>query len=491
MKRMVSLAAALALSLALSAGAQAAAAARLVRAFVYQDNVYTYVEISGTDQPITKADAEIEGRTFPADSTLETVRQAGFPVTWMLLVDNSNSMPPFREDAAAFAESLAAAGGENTRFLLASFGDSFSLLAEDVSPEDLAGEMAAIPMDETVTRLHSSISQALNCFNGMPRTGNELRGLIVLSDAVQYDPGASVSYEELLERVNASDVMLHSVGFGTDTAALESLASLTEASGGTHQVVGDGLTAEEAAASLSAQTGELYVTSFSLSGFTPSDGTPQLSVTFASDGELVCRGTTAIPFPSDGETAGDPAEEEPAPLPPSSPEAELPAADSAPAGAGAPSESAGESSAHMILLPAIGVAVVLAAAAGIFLLRRKKSSPAAAPQPAPVPQPSQPEEDGIYMRLEIFQGTYQGSGLEFTLRHELIIGRDAACDIPFGDNSVSRQHARVFMTNGTVYLEDLGSQNGTCVNGSRIEMASVLRSGDQISLGDVVFALKF
>ena len=95
------------------------------------------------------------------------------------------------------------------------------------------------------------------------------------------------------------------------------------------------------------------------------------------------------------------------------------------------------------------------------------------------------------MRLEIFQGAYQGSGLEFTLRHELIIGRDAACDIPFGDNSVSRQHARVFMTNGTVYLEDLGSQNGTCVNGSRIEMASVLRSGDQISLGDVVFALKF
>ena len=43
MKRMVSLAAALALSLALAAGAQAAAAARLVRAFVYQDNVYTYV----------------------------------------------------------------------------------------------------------------------------------------------------------------------------------------------------------------------------------------------------------------------------------------------------------------------------------------------------------------------------------------------------------------------------------------------------------------
>lgn len=228
----------LALALSLAAGARAAASAQLVRTFVYQDALCAYVDISGTDQPITKADAEIDGRTFPASGTLETVRQAGFPVTWMLLVDNSNSMPPFRADAVAFAEGLAAACGENTRFLLASFGDSFSLLAEDVPAEQLAARMAEIPMDETVTRLHSSISQALDYFDGLPRTGNELRGLIVLSDAVQYDPGASVSYEELLERINSSDVMLHSVGFGADAEALESLSTLTKASGGTHQVVG-------------------------------------------------------------------------------------------------------------------------------------------------------------------------------------------------------------------------------------------------------------
>ena len=121
MKRIFSLALTLALALSLAAGASAAAEARLVRAFVYQDTLYTYVDISGADQPITKADAELGGRTFPASGTLETVRQAGFPVTWMLLVDKSNSMPPFREEAAAFAESLAAACGENTRFLLASF----------------------------------------------------------------------------------------------------------------------------------------------------------------------------------------------------------------------------------------------------------------------------------------------------------------------------------------------------------------------------------
>ena len=53
----------------------------------------------------------------------------------------------------------------------------------------LAGAVEAIPMDETVTRLHSSIGAALDYLDGLPRQGSELRGLVVLSDAVQYDPG--------------------------------------------------------------------------------------------------------------------------------------------------------------------------------------------------------------------------------------------------------------------------------------------------------------
>ena len=217
-----------ALALFLACAAQAAASADLVRVFVYEDALYAYVDIAGAEAPITKADAEIAGRVCPASGPLETVRQAGFPVTWLLLVDNSNSMPPFREDAVAFAGSLAAACGEESRFLLASFGDAFTLLEEDVPADQLAQAMEEIPMDETVTRLHSSISAALDYFDALPRTGNELRGVVVLSDAVQYDPSAAVSYEELLERINASDVMLHCVGFGSDTAALESMGALAD-----------------------------------------------------------------------------------------------------------------------------------------------------------------------------------------------------------------------------------------------------------------------
>lgn len=483
MKQMFSMALALMMAVALTAQAGAAASAQLVRAFVYEDHLYTYVEISGAEAPITKADAEIAGQTFPASGTLETVRQAGFPVTWMLLVDNSNSMPPFREDAIAFAEGLAAACGENTRFLLASFGDGFSLLAEDVPADQLAARMAEIPMDETVTRLHSSISQALDFLDDLPRTGNELRGLMVLSDAVAYDPGASVSYEELLERINRSDVMLHSVGFGSDAAALESLSSLTEASGGVHQVVGDGLAASDAAAVLAEETGGLYVTSFALSGQAPAGETAPVSVTFASGGELVCRGTTEVAFPAAGAETAPP--EQPVPT-----ENVLPPSGSSASGQGGSSESAEDAPADSgaafrwdFLLPVIGVLAVLAVLIAVLCLRRRKPKPAAASVPPAVP--------GIYVRLEILQGTYLGQTLEFTLQRELVIGRDPECDIPFADGAVSRRNSRVFLANDVVYIEDLGSQNGTCVNGSRIEMAQALRSGDEIAVGGVSFRLKF
>ena len=483
MKRLTALFLTLALAASLGLGARAAASARLVRAFVYQDTLYTYVDLTGTEAPITKADAEIGGQVFPAAGTLETVRQAGFPVTWMLLVDNSNSMPPFREEAVAFARELAAGSGENTRFLLASFGDSFSLLEEDVPADQLAEAMAAIPMDETVTRLHSSIHQALDAFDAIPRTGNELRGLIVLSDAVAYDPGASVSYEELLERVNGSGVMLHSVGFGTDQDALASLATLTEASGGLHQVVGEDRTAAEAAVSLAEETGDLYVTCFALSGFTPEETPAQVSVAFASGGELLCRGTGEVQFPDGGDETAP--EQETAPAP----ETELPPSSNAGGQTQTPQaqEPAQTSSHGGVLLAVLAAVVVLAAVIAVVCLRRRKS-PAG---PAVAPVEAGPEDDGIYLRLEVVQGAYLGQSLDLTLSRELVVGRDPDCGLPFGDGSVSRRHSRIFLANGAVYIEDLGSQNGTFVNGTRLDLARLLRSGDEIRAGDVVFKLKF
>jgi len=64
------------------------------------------------------------------------------------------------------------------------------------------------------------------------------------------------------------------------------------------------------------------------------------------------------------------------------------------------------------------------------------------------------------------------------------IGRASDCSIPIKDRYLSRRHAEIISANGGWVLKDLGSANGTYLNGNRVEHDSQLRPGDRIRLGD-------
>jgi DNA-binding winged helix-turn-helix (wHTH) protein len=73
---------------------------------------------------------------------------------------------------------------------------------------------------------------------------------------------------------------------------------------------------------------------------------------------------------------------------------------------------------------------------------------------------------------------------------ENIAGRGAECSVVIDDKSVSRRHARVDISQGTGSIEDLGSTNGTRVNGSPISCRTPLADGDEIAFGTVVLCFK-
>ena len=71
-------------------------------------------------------------------------------------------------------------------------------------------------------------------------------------------------------------------------------------------------------------------------------------------------------------------------------------------------------------------------------------------------------------------------------KSEVYIGRDVANDVFINDAEVSRRHARLIQQGGAYLVEDLGSTNGTYVNGQRIGGPSPLHSGDTVYLGENV-----
>lgn len=81
-------------------------------------------------------------------------------------------------------------------------------------------------------------------------------------------------------------------------------------------------------------------------------------------------------------------------------------------------------------------------------------------------------------------------GAKCSLVEEVRIGRAGNCQIVIGDTYASQQHARVYSSDGRFFVEDLGSTNGTYVNGRKISYPLELRHGDRIKIGKTVFEFR-
>ena len=71
-----------------------------------------------------------------------------------------------------------------------------------------------------------------------------------------------------------------------------------------------------------------------------------------------------------------------------------------------------------------------------------------------------------------------------------LVGRTEDCDVRFEHKSVSKLHCVLVKTDGLVLLRDLGSTNGTRVNGQRVRRAALL-PGDNLAVANVKFVVKF
>ena len=81
-------------------------------------------------------------------------------------------------------------------------------------------------------------------------------------------------------------------------------------------------------------------------------------------------------------------------------------------------------------------------------------------------------------------------GLDFVVEDSVVLGRSPEADIPISDPYASDFHLRMTSKDGRIVLNDLGSTNGTYVNGRRITTPTDLARGDAVQVGKTVMEVR-
>src|SRR6478609_11217629 len=101
---------------------------------------------------------------------------------------------------------------------------------------------------------------------------------------------------------------------------------------------------------------------------------------------------------------------------------------------------------------------------------------------APKPSGTEPSPSDLRYGLRFISGKYQGGEYPLGEGQEIVIGRSSELDMVLVEEMVSRKHARIALTGGTISIEDLGATNGTFVNGEKVQQGT-LREGDRVLIG--------
>src|SRR6201995_1795638 len=92
------------------------------------------------------------------------------------------------------------------------------------------------------------------------------------------------------------------------------------------------------------------------------------------------------------------------------------------------------------------------------------------------------------LALRFISGKYQGGEYPLGLQEEIIIGRSSELDMVLVEDMVSRKHAKITTDDKAVTIQDMGSTNGTFVNGEKVRKVE-LKDGDRILIGTSIIKL--
>ncbi len=116
----------------------------------------------------------------------------------------------------------------------------------------------------------------------------------------------------------------------------------------------------------------------------------------------------------------------------------------------------------------------------------EKSTPKRRASPGTPPPGRKPRK--LPASVHVIEGGLKGK--VYSLGDECLIGRADKCQIVLDDNYASQMHARILKHNEGFTAEDLGSTNGTYLNGRRLTSPAEVHRGDRLKIGKTVMELR-
>jgi FHA domain len=120
-----------------------------------------------------------------------------------------------------------------------------------------------------------------------------------------------------------------------------------------------------------------------------------------------------------------------------------------------------------------------------IVARELRGTPAPAPAAAPAAAPTRGRKTKAW-RLVLVEPKAE-AGATFPVEGEVTLGRGGGCTVPLAfDTFVSQVHARAFERDGALWVEDLGSRNGTFVDGTPVHEPTKVGKGARVQVGETV-----
>jgi len=120
-----------------------------------------------------------------------------------------------------------------------------------------------------------------------------------------------------------------------------------------------------------------------------------------------------------------------------------------------------------------------------IVARELRGTPAPVPAAPPTPAPARARKTKAW-RLVLVEPKTE-AGASFPVEGEITLGRGGGCTVPLAfDTFVSQVHARAFERDGALWVEDLGSRNGTFVDGTPVHEPTKIAKGARVQVGETV-----